>query len=93
MEFIMVISWLLLFTILLYIGTIIGDDANELKALLLALFVVLLFILCFWSTYYLGGLDGERKELSGKSSYEMKIDYQLKDSVYVPNDTVFILKK
>ena len=47
--------------------------------------------------FYLGGYVKSEKDtaikcLKGSNPYKMEIIYELKDSVYVPKDTIYVLK-
>ena len=47
--------------------------------------------------FFLGGYIKSEKNtaikcLNGKNPYKMEIVYELKDSVYIPKDTIYVLK-
>lgn len=41
---------------------------------------------------YIGQYSGTVETLRGHPNYEMKIKYELKDSIFIPCDTIYVLK-
>ena len=56
-------------------------------------FSALIAVMFFLGGYMMSEKDTAIKCLQDKNPYKMEIRYELKDSVYVPKDTIYIRKK
>ena len=56
-------------------------------------FSALIAVIFFLGGYMMSENDTAIKCLQDKNPYKMEIRYELKDSVYVPKDTIYIRKK
>ena len=56
-------------------------------------FSALIAVMFFLGGYMMSENDTAIKCLQDKNPYKMEIRYELKDSVYVPKDTIYIRKK
>ncbi len=56
-------------------------------------FSALIAVMFFLGGYMMSENDTAIKCLQDKNPYKMEIVYELKDSVYIPKDTIYILKK
>lgn len=83
---------LIIIGIFVLIGIIFVEDI-----IFITFFKILSGITCFICIYfaaYLISSDTAYKEaLKGNNLYKMEIRYDMKDSAYVPSDTVFVLIK
>ena len=68
-------------------------DAND-KSKIFEALVIAITLVIFTSAFTnsIGYDSGQRDALKGIQTYQTKIRYELKDSVYVPIDTLFNLK-
>lgn len=64
-------------------------EGNLFVCIISALIVVMFFL----GGYMMSEKDTAIKCLQDKNPYKMEIVYELKDSVYVPKDTIYSLKK
>ena len=55
-------------------------------------FSALIAVMFFLGGYMMSENDTAIKCLQDKNPYKMEIRYELKDSVYVPKDTIYVLK-
>ena len=85
----LIIGALLLFGGLMAYSIIYLDERdNFFMCMLSALIAVMFFI----GGYRKSEKDTAIKCLQDKNPYKMEIQYELKDSVYVPKDTIYVLK-
>ena len=61
--------------------------------LFVCIFSTLIAVMFFLGGYLKSEKDTAVKCLQDKNPYKMEIRYELKDSVYVPKDTIYIRKK
>lgn len=63
-------------------------DSSAFVCLIVALIVIMFYL----SGYLNSKKDTAIKCLKDNNPYKMEIRYELKDSVYVPKDTIYVLK-
>ncbi len=63
-------------------------DANFFVCIVTTLITVMSFL----SGYMISQKNTAIKCLNGNNPYKMEIIYELKDSVYIPKDTIYVLK-
>ena len=78
--------------ILWYIITTIVLDYSSKKNWKIFIVLMIFFILTTWLFTSLGVFMGNIETLKGNPTYKMEIKYELKDSIFVPSDTIYVLK-
>ena len=58
----------------------------------LCIVTTLITVMSFLSGYTISQKNTAIKCLNDKNPYKMEIIYELKDSVYIPKDTIYVLK-
>ena len=89
-NYIFIIIGALLLGGLIAYSTINLDVADSFFVCLLSALIATMF---FLGGYTISQKDTAIKCLNDKNPYKMEIVYELKDSVYVPKDTIYSLKK
>ena len=58
----------------------------------ICIITTLIIVMSFLGGYKKSEKDTAIKCLNDKNPYKMEIIYELKDSVYIPKDTIYVLK-
>ena len=84
----LIIGVLLLCGLLAYSIINLEKEENAFVCVISALIAVMFFL----SGYMMSEKDTAIKCLKDNNPYKMEIIYELKDSVYIPKDTIYVLK-
>ena len=68
-------------------------NLDEMDSFFLSILSAIIAVMFFIGGYMMSENDTAIKCLQDKNPYKMEIRYELKDSVYVPKDTIYIRKK
>ena len=84
----------LIIGVLLLGGLIVYSIINldEIDSFIVSIFSTLIAVMCFLGGYMKSEKDTAIKCLNDNNPYKMEIRYELKDSIYVPKDTIYIKK-
>lgn len=84
----LIIGLIILCGLLAYSIIYLDRDSNAVVCVLSALIAIMFYL----SGYVMSEKDTAIKCLKDNNPYKMEIRYELKDSVYVPKDTIYVLK-
>lgn len=84
----LIIGLLLLCGLMAYSFINLDRDSSAFVCVIVALIVIMFYL----SGYLNSKKDTAIKCLKDNNPYKMEIIYELKDSIYVPKDTIYVLK-
>ena len=87
MEFVLLVIGIILLSGIIFVEDIMFNTFFKILS------GITCFMCIYFATYLISSDTAYKEALKGNNIYKMEIRYYMKDSAYVPSDTVFVLIK